>query len=505
VANPSIGGVTGTAITGVWRKILYFGRGIAGKHVTALDITGPAAYTEPNALNTTPPIPLWNRGNPDTARGVLGGGPNNTTTGLDTTSYARMGETWSVPALAFVDAAFNPVTRRGRTDFVLYMGSGYGPTGQGTTFFTLDALTGDVVAAPDVAVAAASAGLTRSAADVTYLQADGSTLVLRNTLVANAVAFVPERFTPLDPPPPAGARATRAYIGDTHGRLWKILSSNPAVAIPAADLGAKQPAGTAVGLIALPAPVNPGDPPGVPHIFISTGAELRADGPFQVYAFRDAGSNTDTVTTGAVAVPCLGGTCATAFAFAPVAPLFMRQFDPGPVPPGGAGLTQSVFRGDVQPTTALECTVVAAKCTPPILGRVLFGGARLNLPNTAFAPPTPMKFGTGQYPCRSSFDSIIYVLGAVTGGAAYDLNASGDDAFRISKDERLAALKITAPPVTGQTGRASKEVGKVGGPVAPPDPPGVPPSSTTASASVVLKTPVGSTLPAVRFGSSVCN
>jgi hypothetical protein len=116
-----------------------------------------------------------------------------------------------------------------------------------------------------------------------------------------------------------------------------------------------------------------------------------------------------------------------------------------------------------------------------------------------------MKFGTGQYPCRSSFDSIIYALGAVTGGAAYDLNASGDDAFRIFKDERLAALKITAPPVTGQTGQAAKEVGKVGGPVEPPDPPGVPPSSTVASASVVLKKVDGAPLPAIRFGSSVCN
>jgi hypothetical protein len=224
-----------------------------------------------------------------------------------------------------------------------------------------------------------------------------------------------------------------------------------------------------------------------------------------VYGFRDEGTDTDIVTVGSLPVPCPAGICSTtASSFAPVQPLFMRQFDQGTVPPSGAGLPESVFRGDVQPTTAYECTVTGGVCGAT-LGRVFFGGARLNLPNTAFAPPTPMKFGTGSYPCRSSFDSIVYAVGAVSGLAAYDLNATGDDAFRIFKDERLAALKITAPPVTGQTGQMAKEVGKAGGPVAPPDPKGVPPSSTTASASVVFKAVAGSTLPAVRFGSSVCN
>jgi hypothetical protein len=412
-----------------------------------------------------------------------------------------LGETWSVPALAFVDSGSNPTARRGGTDFVLYTGSGYGAAGQGTTFYTLDAITGDVVAAADVTAAAASAGLTRSAAQVTYVQPDGTSLVLPNTLVANAVAFVPARFNPLQPPPPAGAKATRAYIGDTHGHLWKFLSSNPGVAIAAADLGAKQPAGTAVGLLGLP----PGETGAVPQIYVSTGAELRADGPFAVFGFRDEGTDTDTATVGALPVPCPAANCSTtASSFAPVKPLFMREFDPGPVPASGVGLPQSVFRGDVQPTTAYECTIASGVCGATV-GRVFFGGARLNLPNTAFAPPTPMKFGTGTYPCRSSFDSIVYALGAVSGLAAYDLNATGDDAFRIFKDERLAALKITAPPVTGQTGQAVKEVGKVGGPVEPPDPAGIPPSSTTASASVVAKASATSPLPAVRFGSSVCN
>jgi hypothetical protein len=502
VANPSIGGVPGPAITGVWRKILFFGRGIGGKYVTALDVTAPGAYTTTNSLTTTPPIPLWNRGNPDTSRGTLGGTANNLTVGLDTIAYGKMGETWSVPALAFVDSASNPVTRRGSTEFVLYMGSGYGAPGEGTTFYTLDAITGDVVAAADITTAASNAGLTRSAGSVTYVQADGTSLVLPNTLVANAVAFVPARFNPLQPPPPAGAKATRAYIGDTHGRLWKILSSNPGVAIPAADLGARQPSGTAVGLIGIP----PGETGAVAQIYVGTGAELRADGPFATFGFRDEGSDIDISTTGgALPVPCPAANCSTtASSFAPVKPLFMRQFDPGPVPASGAGLPQSVFRGDVQPTTAYECLVTNGVCGGTV-GRVFFGGARLNLPNTAFAPPTPMKFGTGTYPCRSSFDSIIYVLGATSGLAAYDLNASGDDAFRITKDERLAALKVTAPPITGETGGAVKEVGKVGTTVDPPDPPGVPPSSTTASASVVIKAVPGAPLPAVRFGSSVCN
>ena len=89
-------------LKGVWRRVLIFGRGLAGKSLTVLDITTPGDY-KTLANNTVPPVVYWNRGNIDTNDGTAGGTANGTAG--DKTAYARMGETWSVPTMAFVDRA----------------------------------------------------------------------------------------------------------------------------------------------------------------------------------------------------------------------------------------------------------------------------------------------------------------------------------------------------------------------------------------------------------------
>ena len=73
-----------------------------------------------------------------------------------------MGETWSIPTVAYVDKT-NPIystTRRPTgVDYVLFVGSGYGAPGEGTTFYTLDALSGDVIATRTSASRAGLRGL----------------------------------------------------------------------------------------------------------------------------------------------------------------------------------------------------------------------------------------------------------------------------------------------------------------------------------------------------------
>ncbi|HKC11673.1 MAG TPA: hypothetical protein VKI41_06410, partial [Vicinamibacteria bacterium] len=152
----TIGGVT-TSLNGVWRKVIYFGRGISGKYFTALDVTAPGTLLQ-QALVTNGPIPLWNRGNPDTTDGTTGGTQVNG--GSDYNAYLGMGQTWSTPAVVFVDKTAN-ITARKLTgvDFVMYVGSGYGASGEGTTFYALDALTGDVIKSADVNLALAPATL----------------------------------------------------------------------------------------------------------------------------------------------------------------------------------------------------------------------------------------------------------------------------------------------------------------------------------------------------------
>jgi hypothetical protein len=414
-----------------------------------------------------------------------------------------------MPTVAYVNPdKTNPLyvtpRRSDGIDFALFMGSGYGdpkaPIRQGTTHYTLDALSGDVVAAVDVEDVAASYGLTRSG------------LAYPNAIVANSVSFNRSVFAgPLAGvfnvnPHPWTSYSARVYVGDLHGRVWKFLTAFPNIALPAADLGADQPVGTAVAIQGeYLDPLNPDSATMIPNVFVSTGAESRASGPFKNYSLRDDGVDTDPTTSG---TEVGSGEATGVTTFLPVHPQFVRPFDQGD-PEGACSYTvEAVFRGTVQPTSSVECTVplTGSKCNGEILQRVFYGGTRLSPPATKFAPPTPLACGSGEYPCRSQFDSIIYALGVKTGQAAYDLNASGDDAYRIFRDSRIVAISFQADPDPGRGGsRFTADEGLMKGtpPKAPP-PPGVPPTATTATASVVMRREPGQPAPAVQYGSTVC-
>ena len=487
LTNVNIGGTTVANMNGVWRHIMYFGRGVGGKYVTALDVTGPGAYTA-TALSTLPPIPLWNRGNPDTQDGTAAGTANGTA--ADKTAYSHMGETWSMPTLAYVNHdKTNPIyqtTRRPTgVDFAIFMGSGYGAAGEGTTHYTLDALSGDVIAAVDVETAAASYGLTRAG------------LSYSNALVANSVSYNRVIGATLANNHPWSYTSNRVYIGDLHGRLWKFLSARPDVAIPAADLGAGQPVATAVALV--PRSDSAFDTKG-PFVFVTSGADRRAAGPFRNFSFLDDGTDTSITTTGTA-------TSDSVTTFLPFAMEFARTFDQGS-PQASCGYTaEALFRGTVQPAGAFSCDVAISngKCGGITSWQVFFAGTRLSLPNTKFAPPTPLACSTGVYPCRSQFDTIIYLLNATTGSAAFDLNASGDDSYRIFRDSRVAAIGMAADPDANRGGSSfvADEGLMKGTPKAPP-PPGVPPNAQTATANVIFVREQGYPEPAIHYGSSVC-
>ncbi len=483
-----IGGKT-EDLKGVWRRVIYFGRGIGGKYLTALDVTAPGAFTD-KALDTRGPIPLWSRGNPDTQDGTPTGTKNGSNADFD--AYAKMGETWSMPTLAYVNSGkdndtYKTARRRDGIDFAIFVGSGYGEPGEGTTHYTLDALSGDVIAAVDVEEAAASYGLSRSG------------LPYRNALVANSVSFNRVISQTLKTNHPWSFESQRVYFGDLYGRLWKLLTAKPDVVIPAADFGADQPIATAVGLVTRDPEAEGLDTKG-PYIFVSSGADDRADGPFRNFALRDDGTDTDATTTGTA-------TSDGVTTFEPVELQFARTFDQG-TPEADCGYDEeAVFRGTVQPTGSFECTVKDGKCEAgTTVWRVFFAGTRLSLPNTKFAPPTPLACGNdGRYPCRSQFDTIIYALSVETGHAAYDLNASGDDAYRIFRDSRIAAISMQADPQTGGGGsRFVADEGLMKGTPAAPPPPGVPPTAPTKTPSVVFKKNAGEPEPAVRYGSTVC-
>src|SRR5262249_59886472 len=126
------------------------GRGAGGKFLTALDVTVPGPFTT-KTTSTRLPLVVWNRGNPDTSDGAAKGAGNtynNSVAGAaDYAAYLKMGETWSVPAMGFATAANNVTARKtSGVEHVAWVGSGFSDVaGEGTTFFALDVLTGDVI------------------------------------------------------------------------------------------------------------------------------------------------------------------------------------------------------------------------------------------------------------------------------------------------------------------------------------------------------------------------
>ena len=375
---------------GKWRTMLFVGRGRGGSHYTALDITSPGSFHRP-ALETNLPGIVWSRGNPDTQDGTDGGTLNNTA--ADRAAYSGMGQSWSIPALARVRAraadgtspGINVTTRRPEgVEYVVFTGSGYGIGSQGTTFYKLDAINGDVVGHHDVG--------------------DRSGMGFENALVASPAAFNGTQLQAATTSRhPAEGTVDKVYLGDIHGRLWRFFANGNAPEL-FKDAGSDQPIGVAAAL----ANHRGSDGSLKPHVYVESGYDSRVGSPvtppFRMWGLRD--DDPDIVTPA-------------------VTELFTIDF------PNSAPDFRPGFRGTSQPATAFECAVplnAEGNCpTGAERMRVFFVG-------TMFIP--------AEEQCYSSFKSILYALGAETGDAAYDFNASGDDRFIVFDNQRLAGVRV---------------------------------------------------------------
>jgi hypothetical protein len=348
---PGVFQEAGVTYSGKWRRILLAGRGIGGKHYSGLDITAPGPFTDV-ALATNLPAILWNRGNPDTNDGLATGTRNGSV--REAGFYALMGQTWSTPIISRV----NPATGFNNKEYVAFVGSGYGVNfnqvtkeydqvpGQGTLIYTLDPVTGSVINDP----------------------LDTGNLVgglVPNAVVANPVHYAPELLgvaaSTTGFAHPAGVAIKSVFVGDLHGRMWKVATSAPLSLVPFFSAGVEQP-------IATPAALHHnllGD--NAATVFFETGYDARVTpGPlFKAYAVRDT-------STPGVLVPGF------------------------PLDLPGATLTTGPYRGTLQPLTAKRADGLLL---------AFFVATRFN-------PIT----GTS---CVSSFDSIIFGLNARTGGLVY--------------------------------------------------------------------------------------
>jgi hypothetical protein len=299
------------SLTGRWRRVLMFGRGIGGKSYTTLDITGVGSFSRA-VLETQLPTVLWNRGNPDTQNGLASGTRNGTNAEL--TAYANMGQTWSTPAIG----------RTAANGFVAFVGSGYGTVDtEGTRFYTLNVLNGDVIASADVG--------------------DGGQPAFQNALVANPVVYSDELLVgSVDLPHPSSPLTDAAYVGDIHGRLWKFDALTPGTPLLFRDLGIAQPIGAPAALLNMLKP----------FVFVQTGNDVRVNPPpggFKAFGFEDNG------------VPYPVGTVTP-----PLSPPEFSIDLPVAVPGKGP------YRGTLQPVTAFRGSTVAGE------GVVFFTATRFN-------------------------------------------------------------------------------------------------------------------------------
>jgi hypothetical protein len=451
-------------LTGKWRTVMYFGRGIAGKSITAMDVTFSGRYNQ-EALDTPLPGMVFNRGNPDTVDGTVGGTAVHNTD--DLTAYASMGETWSVPAfgrpkplknLSGGDDIVTPSTRAGRCpsgtspcvpEFVLWMGSGYGASDvEGSSFYMMDAQTGDVLRRHDV--------LERS-----------STLSAQrlNVIVASPAGFNGDQLKEGSGlGHPLSSQIDRIYVGDIHGRLWKF-AANSTLPVIFSDLGSDQPIGAAVGLIAQDG--------GKPHVYVETGFDRRVTPeessglpttgntpPFLMVGLRDDDVTSDP--TEPSGVPDFGGLGTVLFGIA-----FPQ------IPEIG-------YRGTVQPTT------VFAETTPgTFLSRVFFAGNQFIEPKETGCE----QEASGAWCCIGRFESIVYAVGGITGDAAYNLGEEEDRAIRLT-DQRVMGLRTVGGQLVVDRGIDAASAPP------PPAPPKKKPEAPITAGDVFVEK--------LRYGSTVC-
>ncbi|PYQ02714.1 MAG: hypothetical protein DMF83_22935 [Acidobacteria bacterium] len=425
--------------SGVWRTVVVMGRGAGGKSLTALDVTVPGPFTL-QSLQTRPPVIVWNRGNADTSDGNCKSGTAGCTAAAnsynnnaaDYAAFAKMGETWSVPSIGFATAANNVTNRKpSGVEFVAWVGSGYSDVStEGTTFFALDALTGDVIGSSSQAAFTLAAGTSAAA--------------IPNALPASTSGFAARPLSFNDPSAPtlahpATEKVTAVYFPDLHSRVWKFNPDAPTTAPTLfKDFSGDndQPMANGVSLINM----NSDNTTNKAHLFFEAGNDrrvpLRSSAPlFRMYGYRDDGSASQV--------------------FAPV------DFPQG-------------FRGTVQPATAFNANGK---------GRVFFAGTRFN-PVTATI-------------CASSFDSVLFALEAATGGAAYDLNTSGDDRFVTLTNQRVNAVQVVAGKLVVDMGLGAQN------PPPPPAPPQTAPPAPGPNANISVVSNVPGTIP-FKLGSSVC-
>ena len=236
---------------------------------------------------------------------------------------------------------------------------------------------------------------------------------------------------------------------------------------------AAQPVATAAGLIGLP-PYQGNVNLVEPYIYVTSGYDRRAMGPFKIFGFRDTGGDTDTQLGSAVGQP--GPERPGLLRYCPTPCnvrtyngnagselLFARGFDEG-APSGACGATPSPATSSgarSQPATSFEpCDPHDPHLHPGRWAGSSLAGPGSTCPGRSSPRPRPIVCGDAALPLPLELRLRSCTPWArQTGMAAYDLNSTGDDAYRIYRDQRISAVSMAADPAQGGGSRAADRRG----------------------------------------------
>lgn len=378
-----------------------------------------------------------------TAIDVTGAGPF-TDEALDTNPpwvlWNRGNEDGRVPEPTTADAGFDGMGETWSTpaigrseqfgvEYVAWTGSGYGDsTSEGSTFYVLNAFDGSIIGSSDVGQGT-------------------PTYIASNAIVASPSLYNEYYLRPAASLSSVTDRVTRAYVPDVHGRIWRFDGTT---GWAVTELGPEQPIADPLALMIL----NNGTGEQA-WIFGGSGNDTRVPessaSPFYMFSFPDTSTSSASSVDFYTDVPLSPG--------ATNVDGFRRPY---------VDSLGSLYRNASQPAVVFN---EAGN------GRVFYLARRFD--------------GTFSN-CTNKFTSLLFALGAVSGGAAYDFSGDGSaDLFSMLTDTRATYLSIQGGGVYVSTS------GTTTGVPAPPAP-------AIGSTAPAAPEPPSLTVTNIRSNTQVC-